>query len=128
MKAFLLNWGRRILVVIGLVVLVILVMDFNTRMASLTHLRAQLEYEEIRLQGLEETRTALKGDIAYATSEAALEEHARQDNYFMEEDDIVIIPIPAGEVTPEPEEPVVEIVESKNNWEAWMQWLFFTSP
>jgi cell division protein FtsB len=128
MKDFFKDWGKRIFAVLGLLVLVVLVMDFNTRMASLTHLRAQLEYEEKRLEGLEKTRIAVKDDISYATSDAALEEHARQDNYFMEEDDIVIIPIPADVVTPELEEPVVEFVEPKSNWDAWLQWLFFTSP
>ena len=67
------TWGKRILVMIGLMVMVLLVTDFNSRMAELTRLQAQETQEIQRRQNLFATQNVLETQIGYANSDAAVE-------------------------------------------------------
>jgi cell division protein FtsB len=118
-------WGRRTYIVLGLVILVAMVMDFNSRMTRLTHLRAQKGNEEQRLIELRLTRATLQEQIAYASSDAAVEEWAREEGRMMLPGDIVVVPLPDASFVPEPVEEEVVYTEPDSNWDAWMHWLFF---
>jgi len=121
-------WGRRTFIVLGLVILVAMVMDFNSRMTRLTHLRAQKENEEQRLIELKLTRATLREQIAYVSSNVAVEEWAREEGRMMLPGDIIVVPLPDASFVPEFVEEEVVYTEPESNWDAWMQWLFFTSP
>jgi cell division protein FtsB len=121
-------WGRRTYFILGLVILVAMVMDFNSRMTRLTHLRAQKENEEQRLIELKLTRATLQEQIAYASSDAAVEEWAREEGRMMLPGDIIVVPLPDASFVPEPVEEEVVYSQPESNWDAWIQWLFYTSP
>ena len=57
---------------------------------------------ETRLAGLEATRLVVQDDIAYATSDRALEEWAREKDRLIAEGDHPIIIMPPGDFTPAP--------------------------
>ena len=121
-------WGKRASIVVGLVILVAMVMDFNARMTRLNHLRTQKEREEQQLLDLKLTRAKLQEQIAYVLSDEAVEEWAREEERMMQPGDIVVIPLPDASFVPEPVEEEVTYPEPESNWDAWMQWLFFSSP
>jgi cell division protein FtsB len=121
-------WGRRAYIVVGLVILVTMVMDFNSRMTRLNHLRTQKEHEEQQLLELKLTRAALQEQIAYVSSDDAVEEWAREEGRMMLPGDIVVVPLPDASFVPESVEEELTYPEPDSNWDAWMQWLFFTSP
>ena len=121
-------WGRRVLLVIGLMVLIFMVMDLNTRIARLTQLRAQMEYEQKKLDDLKLEQAELEIKIDYATSDAAVEKWAREEGHMKKAGDIVIVPLPDSSYEPEPVVEVIPVEEPVSNWEAWMQWLSITSP
>lgn len=121
-------WGRRIFIVLGLLVSIYLVLDFNSRMTRLTRLRAQAEIEEQRYHDLSNTRAALQAHIAYVTSDKSVEDWARQEGRMMLPGDYVIIPMPDSDFIPEPVDEEIPIIEPDSYWEAWMQWLFFKTP
>jgi cell division protein FtsB len=121
-------WGRRVYIVVGLVILVTMVMDFNARMTRLNHLRTQKEHEEQQLLELKLTRAKLQDQIAYVSSDEAVEEWAREEERMMQPGDIVVVPLPDASFVPEVIEEEVTYPEPESNWDAWMQWLFFTSP
>jgi len=102
-----------------------MVMDFNSRMTRLTHLRAQKENEEQRLIELRLTRATLQEQITYASSDGAVEEWAREEGRMMLPGDIIVVPLPDASFMPEPVEEEVVYSDPENNWDAWMQWLFF---
>ena len=121
-------WGKRLLVVVGLLVLIFMVLDFNTRMARLTHLRSQKEIEEQKLNSLFSERAALRVQIAYVTSDKAVEEWARQEGRMMMSGDFVVVPIGDSSFNAEPDKEETTSFILSSNWDAWMYWLFYISP
>ncbi len=121
-------WGKRLLVVVGLLVLIFMVLDFNTRMARLTHLRSQKEIEEQKLNSLLSERAALRAQIAYVTSDKAVEEWARQEGRMMMTGDFVVVPIGDSSFNAEPDKEETTSFILSSNWDAWMHWLFYISP
>lgn len=97
------NWAdRRLITVLVIVVLVLLMMDFNNRMSNMIQLNQMEKILETRLAGLEATRLVVQDDIAYATSDRALEEWAREKDRLIAEGDHPIIIMPPGDFTPAP--------------------------
>lgn len=125
MKRLFREWARRVAIFAGLLILIGLMIDFNARLVRLTHLRAQRDVEREKLAAVEATRTALLGEIAYANSEAALEEWAREEGRLIKPDDIAVIPLPVEVPTPQAEVTEPTYIEPESNWDAWMEWLFF---
>lgn len=117
-------WGKRVLAVVGLVVLIFLVTDFNSRMAELTRLLEQKEIEQARLEGLQATQADLQAQIAYATSDAAVEAWAREEGRLVQPGDHPIIPIPQGEVQTAPQKAEASSPEALTKWDVWLEWLF----
>ena len=121
-------WGRRVLLVVGLMILIFMVMDLNTRIARLTQLRAQMEFEQMKLDDLELEQAELELKIEYAKSDAAVEKWAREEGHMKKVGDIVVVPLPDHSFEPEPVVVEIPVVEPVSNWDAWMQWLSVTSP
>ncbi len=121
-------WGKRAYIVVGLVIMVSMVMDFNSRMTRLNHLRAQKEREKQQLLELKLTRVELQNQIAYMSSDEAVEEWAREEGRMIQPGDTVVVPLPDASYMPEVIKEEVTFPQPESNWDAWMQWLFFSSP
>ena len=119
------SWLNRIFVLGGVLVLLVLVMDLNSRMVHMVQLRAEMEAEMAKVNELKAIVDVLDEQIAYAESDDIVEKWARQENWMQKEGDFVIMLIPSGEPpsemfvqTPAPQ-PQLE------NWEAWKLWLTY---
>ena len=119
------SWGRRIVTALGVVLLLVLVIDFNARMVHLMELRGEMEVEQVRLDQLAAEQESLRNAIEYAESDEAVAEWARSQNWMGQDEDIVIVPIPDGTYQPEEERQTTEPQEFLNNWESWMLWLTY---
>ena len=116
---------KKTFVFIALVILILLMLDMNSRLSDLHRLSVQRDQMSTEVAQLEETRASLLKKMAYATSEVAVEEWARVYNRLSQSGDQVIIPLPAGAVTPTQviiETPVHKEVQK---WEVWRA-LFFS--
>jgi hypothetical protein len=115
---------RQALIVAGLIVMVMLVMDFNTRMAELSRLEAYAAQVSVDATQSLQTQVFLQTRIAYATSDQAVEDWARVQGRMIRPGDHAIIPLPAeGQAatpTPIPE----ETPEPVRTWRVWLD-LFF---
>jgi cell division protein FtsB len=102
-----------------LIMFVFLMMDFNSRLSELSRQNARRDQVLTEVQALGWTEEALKGQVLYATSEAAVEDWAREQGHMSRPGDVVVIPLPQGEVvesvlvTPAPTAKPLE------NWEVW---------
>ena len=97
-----------------LVVLVLMVMDFNNRTAELNRLRIEEKTVSARLESRQQTKEALEAQIAYATSDAAVMKWA-YENRQVRPGDVPVVPMPAAQVTPQPTpRPVVTPIEISN--------------
>ncbi len=115
---------QRVSAFVGVFILILLVIEFNSRLEELNRLNDQRE--EVRAIATEamQTQFALQTQVAFAGSTAAVEEWARTEGHYVQEGDQPVIPIgqPGSEpvivTTPLP------IPTPMQNWEVWWK-LFF---
>ncbi len=115
---------KRVILVVLTVILLLLLVDFNQRMALLTRLRRQERDLTERYAQLESTRMALETELIYAQSDEAVARWAREDAMMIQPGDIPIILMPPA--NPIPTQRAVEpvIIQEISNWEIWKA-LFF---
>jgi len=114
---------RNILVVLGLVIAVVLLIDFNRRIEEKNRLSAELESVYAEGTSVMETRTAVVENIAIATSDDTVGRWARE-NKMAGEGEHPIVLVAKGTPTPTPEPIVVTQIETYPNWRIWWE-LFF---
>ena len=113
---------RRVAVLIGILILVFIVLEFNRRLEELNMLNAQSRLVQTQATQAIQTQLALQTQVAYASSEDAVEEWARTDGHYIQDGDLPVVPLaqpgssPIAATTPIPTPPA--------NWEVWWD-LFF---
>ena len=115
---------RRVAAFLGVFILILLVIEFNSRLEELNRLNDQrAEVRAIATEAMQ-TQIALQTQVAFAGSTAAVEEWARTEGHYVQEGDQAVIPLgqPGSEpvivTTPLP------IPTPMQNWEVWWK-LFF---
>lgn len=115
---------RRVAVMIGILVLVFIVLEFNRRLEELTMLNEQNDLIRTQATQAVQTQYVLQTAVAYANSTAAVDEWARTDGHYVKDGDLPVVPIgepgsqPLVLNTPAPAPTPLE------NWEVWWN-LFF---
>ena len=125
MKRTWLGW-KYALLVIGLIVLTLLVMDFNNRMAELRRLSDKREDVAVEATNLVQTQVQLETQIAYATSEGAVEEWAYEEGHMVREGENLVIPLEYPGFTPKVTILPTATPVPKTNWQIWVS-LFLES-
>ncbi len=116
---------KRFYVIIAVLVLVVLLMNFNQRMVLLSKLRGQEKVLVEKYANLQATQSALETQIAYANSDAAVEEWAREEGSMVQSGDVPIILLPDTSESLQPTAiPTPEVVDRVEQWEIWWE-LFF---
>ncbi len=123
MNKFILN-KKQWLVIVLLIVSFFLVMDLNSRLNDLSRLSSQRDQLQNEVNQLQITQFALETKIAYATSEVAVKDWARENAGLGQPGDIPVIPLPPKDYTPQP---VVQPTSTPQIVEHWQKWwaLFF---
>jgi cell division protein FtsB len=120
--------AKYIAILAGLVVLVFLVIIFNTRMANQRELVAQSEKIKTEIAVLRQTEAYLEAQIAYATSDAAVEEWAYQEARWVREGDYPVVPVSPAENSPETAPLVTPEPVVYTNWQIWWALFFDDLP
>jgi hypothetical protein len=126
MKRSWLSW-KYALIVIGLGILTMLIMDFNNRMADLRRLSKKSQEVAGDATHLHETEMALETQIAFATSQVAVEQWAHQEGHEVREGEVIVVPVGQVGTTPESTPAPTQVVIPRSNWETWLS-LFMDSP
>ena len=116
---------RNLLIVLGLVIAVVLLIDFNRRMEELNSLTTKLESVHAEGTTIMQTQQALVTQVAYATSDAAVEQWAYENKWVRTGEHPVQL-VPAGGASPTVEPTPAPQAENPPNWRIWWQ-LFFGS-
>ena len=122
MQRFSISW-RPILVLAGLIFLVVLVMNFNQRVAELDRLTGQLATVRVEGTAVMSTQVAMLTEVAYASSTEAVEEWAYVDNHWAGPGENPIILVPAENASPTPVPPPAQNSQPVSNWQIW--WVLF---
>lgn len=118
------NNRKYFILVVGIGILVLLGIGLKNRVTLLRQLSQEQEVVNTQISGLEATRAVLQTEIAYATSDTAVEEWAYSEARMIREGDNLIVPISPYESTPTPSPPVAVNPAEMENWEVWRA-LFF---
>jgi len=116
------RWNdRRIILVFVIILLVLLMMDFNNRMVRALQLQEQAQTLSTQAVELQQTKIYLEAQLAYATSEKAVEQWAREDEKLIQPGDIPVVILPPSQptstLTPAP--PIEE--QALSNFEIWKE-------
>ena len=121
------NW-RTILFVLSMVLIVVLLMDFSRRIEKMDRLAAELESVQAEATSVMETQVGLITQIAFATSDSAVEEWAYEDGKWIKPGEKLVEIIPAGE----PAQPVEDVSSSEGiampKWRIWWELFFGDQP
>lgn len=115
---------RRFILVVVIVILVFLMMDFNNRMVRMLELEQQESQLSTKVAALEQTKVKVEAEIAYATSDRALEEWAREKERLINEGDYPIIIIPPSDQVITPTPVPTQEVPQLSRFQIWKE-LFF---
>ena len=114
---------RNILIILGLFLAVVLLIDFNRRMEELDNLTAKLDSVRAEGTAVMQTQEELLAQVAYATSDQAVEQWAYRNKWVRVGEHAVQLE-PEGTVTATPAPAPVTQVEAQPNWRIWCK-LFF---
>jgi hypothetical protein len=120
------NWTRGwrfIFVAVGCFILVLLIIDFNNRMAELRRLSTERDRVAGQVTSLIETQVYLETEVAYATSEAAVYRWAYEYRRLTRPGDQLVIPIQPTGSTPQATPQPTSTPEVISNWQVWLSLL-----
>lgn len=115
---------RRVATFAGVFVLILFVIEFNSRLEELNHLNDQRDQARILATEAMQTQIALQTQVAYAGSTEAVEEWARTEGHYLQEGDQPVIPLGVPGSEPVIVNTPVPSPTPMQNWEIWRT-LFF---
>jgi hypothetical protein len=115
---------RRVAAIIGILMLVFIVLEFNRRLEQLKTLDGQYEFMLAQSTQAVQTQAALNTQVAFAGSNSAVEEWARVDGHYVQDGDLPVVPIGQPGVAPIEASTPAPTPTPLQNWEVWWG-LFF---
>ncbi len=115
---------RRVAVFAGILVLILMVIDFNARLEELNLLRKHAAVISMQATQVAQTQMALQTQVAYAGSDQAVQDWARSEGHYVQPGDQPVVPVgqpgtmPIQAIEPTP------IPTPMPNWQIWWN-LFF---
>ena len=116
---------RRAATFFGMFVLILVVIEFNTRLEELNRLNDQRDQVRAIATQAMQTQIALNTQVAYAESTAAVDEWARTQGHYVQEGDQPVIPIGQPGSEPVIVSTPIPTPTPMQNWEVWWS-LFFS--
>ena len=115
---------RRITVFVGILVLVLMVMDFNARLEDLKRLQKQAGIISVQATQAVQTQMALQTQVAYAGSNQVVQGWARSEGHYIQPGDQSVVPIGQPGTAPIQSVEPTSIPTPMSNWQVWWN-LFF---
>jgi hypothetical protein len=115
---------RRVVVFAGILVLMLMVIDFNARLEELNLLRKHEEVISTQATQAIQTQVALQTQVAYAGSDQAVQDWARTEGHYVQPGDQLVVPVGEPGATPSEAESPTPVPTPAPNWQVWWN-LFF---
>ena len=115
---------RRVAAFLGVFMLIVVVIEFNSRLEELNRLNDQRdEIRAIATQSIQ-TQMALQTQVAFAGSTNAVEQWARTEGHYVQDGDLPMVPIAQPGTTPLEMNAPTPAATPQANWQVWWD-LFF---
>jgi len=116
----------QVLGIIGLVAALLIALDFNQRLATAQRLRASTNQLGTEVAQLEAQNAALRTQVAYATSDAAVIAWAHESGKLVQPGEVLVVPVVP---TPPPAQPPppAPTPTPPPNWQLWWEVFFENS-
>ena len=115
---------RRVAVFVGILIVVLMVIDFNARLEELNLLKKHSGVLAAQATEAAQTQSALETQVAYAGSDQAVEDWARSEGHMVQPEDQPVVPVgQPGSVLIQQPEPT-PVPTPMPNWQVWWK-LFF---
>lgn len=115
---------RRVAVFAGVFVLILVLIEFNSRLEELNRLSEQREEVRAAATQAMQTQVGLQTHVAYAGSTAAVEEWARTEGHYVQEGDQPVVPVGQPGSEPVIVQTPTPVPTPMENWQVWWE-LFF---
>jgi hypothetical protein len=115
---------RRLAIFVGILVLILMVMDFNSRLEELNSLKKHAEVISTQATQAMQTQLSLQTLVAYAGSDQAVQDWARQEGHEIQPGDQPVVPVGQPGATPFQAGMPTAIPTPQQNWQIWWN-LFF---
>jgi cell division protein FtsB len=123
MNKSLINW-RRVAAFVGIALLTLAMIEFNNRLEELNRLTDEANEYRARATQAMQTQAALQTQVAFATSDAAVDQYAREENHMVQEGDIPGAPVGNSRNQIAPTATPAPTSTPMPNWQVWWS-LFF---
>ena len=114
---------RRVAAIIGILMLVFIVLEFNRRVEQLKTLDGQYALMQVQVTQALQTQAAVNTQFAYAGSNAAVEQWARVDGHYVKDGDLPVVPVGQPGAPPIEASTPVPAPTPMQNWDVW--WTLF---
>ncbi len=115
---------RRVMIFVGVLVLVLMVVDFNARLEELNLLRKHAQTLGAQATQAVQTEIALETQVAYAASDQAVEDWARTEGHLVQPGDEPVVPVGQPGTAPIQQPTPTPAPTPMANWQVWWN-LFF---
>jgi len=115
---------RRVAAFFGILVLILMIMDFNSRLETLNALKKQAGIVSAQATQAMHTQLALQTQVAYAQSDQLVHEWARTEGHYMQNGDQPVVPVPVPGLVVEAASTPTPYPTPVPNWQVWWN-LFF---
>jgi hypothetical protein len=115
---------RRVVVFVGILILVLMVIDFNSRLEELNLLKKHADVLGAQATEAVQTQAALQTQVAYAGSDQAVEDWARGEGHLVKPGDQPAVPVGQPGTTPIQAAQPTPVPTPMANWQVWWN-LFF---
>lgn len=115
---------RRVLIFAGIIVLILMIVDFNRRVEILNTLNKQAVVRREQATQAVQTQLALQTQVAFASSTEAVDEWARTEGHYVQDGDHPVVPVGQPGSEPIVSTGPTPVPTPVPNWQVWWD-LFF---
>lgn len=115
---------RRLAVFTGILLLILMVIDFNARLEDLNLLRKHEGIVSTQATQAMQTQVALQTQVVYAGSDQAVQDWARGEGHDIQSGDQLVVPVGEPGATPVQLQTATPSATAMANWQIWWN-LFF---
>jgi cell division protein FtsB len=116
----------QVILVLGVVFALTVIINFSARIQAEQRISSQASQLRVEVTALASTQAAQATELAFVSSDAYVAEWAHSDGHMIQNGEVLVVPVPASDVTPTPAPKPVVVVPPTSNFQIWME-LFFST-